>query len=329
MALSTIPQPKEGADEYQTIMSLVGTLSGLSNWSAHIDHIGFDSDSRYAHVLDNQGTGGHLNIPNELQVESDGTGVVARMFTATSLVAVTLSVTGNTTLGDAAGDTLTVNATSTFASPFSTTAATNLGNANADALTVIATSTFRNAANSATQLYVDPANHRVLVGTGTALTGTASSMFEVTGIVYLTPASAGEVALNIWRSPSAGSGWGVGVTSTDQLKFTDNGGQGIFTIGDTSSTYQAEVTGDFHVTDDSLFTGDVEMVGNLTGTTGTFDWQNSGNSRLKINSTGVGFFGSTPIAKPTVVGAKGGNVALGNLMSALANLGLVTDSTTA
>lgn len=44
---------------------------------------------------------------------------------------------------------------------------------------------------------------------------------------------------------------------------------------------------------------------------------------------GAGFNGQAPIAKPTVTGAKGGNAALGSLLTALANYGLVTDSTTA
>lgn len=43
----------------------------------------------------------------------------------------------------------------------------------------------------------------------------------------------------------------------------------------------------------------------------------------------AGFFGTTAVAKPTVTGAKGGNAALASLLSALASLGLITDSTTA
>jgi hypothetical protein len=42
----------------------------------------------------------------------------------------------------------------------------------------------------------------------------------------------------------------------------------------------------------------------------------------------VGFNGHVPIAKPTVTGAKGGNAALTSLLTALANYGLVTDSST-
>jgi hypothetical protein len=52
-----------------------------------------------------------------------------------------------------------------------------------------------------------------------------------------------------------------------------------------------------------------------------------GTVRFKVNDTGMGFFAATPVAKPTVTGSKGGNAALGSLLTALANLGLVTDST--
>jgi len=41
-----------------------------------------------------------------------------------------------------------------------------------------------------------------------------------------------------------------------------------------------------------------------------------------------GFFGSAPIAKPTVTGSRGGNAALASLLTQLASLGLITDSST-
>jgi hypothetical protein len=43
----------------------------------------------------------------------------------------------------------------------------------------------------------------------------------------------------------------------------------------------------------------------------------------------VGFNNVTPIAKPTVSGSRGGNAALASLLTALANFGLITNSTTA
>ena len=42
----------------------------------------------------------------------------------------------------------------------------------------------------------------------------------------------------------------------------------------------------------------------------------------------VGFYGKPAAAKPTVTGSRGGNSALGSLISALATLGLITDGTT-
>lgn len=46
------------------------------------------------------------------------------------------------------------------------------------------------------------------------------------------------------------------------------------------------------------------------------------------NTSKLGFFGTAPIVKPTITGAKGGNAALTSLLSQLAALGLVIDSTT-
>ena len=39
----------------------------------------------------------------------------------------------------------------------------------------------------------------------------------------------------------------------------------------------------------------------------------------------LGFYGATAVVKPTVTGSKGANAALTSLLTALANLGLITD----
>ena len=54
----------------------------------------------------------------------------------------------------------------------------------------------------------------------------------------------------------------------------------------------------------------------------------SGNGALKVTGN-VGFYNASPAAKPTVTGSRGGNAALASLLTALAGLGLLTDSTTA
>lgn len=46
-------------------------------------------------------------------------------------------------------------------------------------------------------------------------------------------------------------------------------------------------------------------------------------------NTKIGFFAAAPVAKPVVTGSRGGNAALTSMLTALANLGLITNSTTA
>jgi hypothetical protein len=50
--------------------------------------------------------------------------------------------------------------------------------------------------------------------------------------------------------------------------------------------------------------------------------------RLRLNGTGIGFYGTTPAARQTVGGSRRSNNALASLLTALAKLGLVTDSST-
>ena len=58
------------------------------------------------------------------------------------------------------------------------------------------------------------------------------------------------------------------------------------------------------------------------------------NSHLEIDGdinhdgSNIGFYGSAPVAKATVTGSRGANAALASLLTALANLGLITDSST-
>lgn len=82
-----------------------------------------------------------------------------------------------------------------------------------------------------------------------------------------------------------------------------------------------------------------------TGGAGDYSWQvggptsgRDGELRLfhgptskvlaRFNSTGFAFHDSAPVAKPAVTGSRGGNAALASLITALASLGLITDSST-
>jgi hypothetical protein len=65
------------------------------------------------------------------------------------------------------------------------------------------------------------------------------------------------------------------------------------------------------------------------------DFQHAGASLLRLKAGGgagfsgpAGFNGSSPLTKPTVSGSRAGNAALASLLTALANYGLITDSTT-
>jgi hypothetical protein len=63
---------------------------------------------------------------------------------------------------------------------------------------------------------------------------------------------------------------------------------------------------------------------------GTWQLRNAADtaSVIEWGANTLGFYNAAPIAKPTVTGAKGGNAALTSLLTQLATLGLVTDSTT-
>jgi hypothetical protein len=52
-----------------------------------------------------------------------------------------------------------------------------------------------------------------------------------------------------------------------------------------------------------------------------------GSLRIVASDVGIGFNGAAPLAKPSVSGSKGGNVALENLITALSAYGLITDAT--
>jgi hypothetical protein len=74
----------------------------------------------------------------------------------------------------------------------------------------------------------------------------------------------------------------------------------------------------------------VNIVVKPKGATGQAQLQ-AGDSSTKVgvNNTGIGFYGATPAAKPSITGSRGGNAALADLLTKLANLGLITDGTSA
>jgi hypothetical protein len=74
----------------------------------------------------------------------------------------------------------------------------------------------------------------------------------------------------------------------------------------------------------------MEIFGTIyLGTAHLSAWSTPGKVHVgTTTSDEVGFFSATPITRPTVTGSRGGNAALASLLTALANLGLIVNSST-
>jgi hypothetical protein len=77
-----------------------------------------------------------------------------------------------------------------------------------------------------------------------------------------------------------------------------------------------------------VFLNDIPINGDVTGSMFSATLTSIAGALNHDGST-AGFYGTAPITKPAVTGSRGGNAALASLLTALANLGLITDSTTA
>lgn len=73
--------------------------------------------------------------------------------------------------------------------------------------------------------------------------------------------------------------------------------------------------------------GDVLRLRYTTGNLTIMDFGT--DASVRHLSSKIGFFSATPVVKPSVTGSRGGNAALASLLTQLATLGLLTDSTTA
>lgn len=95
---------------------------------------------------------------------------------------------------------------------------------------------------------------------------------------------------------------------------------------DTFPTIDANI-GFSSITASGATNADIRAVGRGTGGVELRD--GGGAIKVKVNTTGIGFFATTPAAKPNITGSRGGNAALASFLTGLATLGLITDSTTA
>lgn len=80
-----------------------------------------------------------------------------------------------------------------------------------------------------------------------------------------------------------------------------------------------------------LLTGNSDSYVACTNATGEWILYTGAAANFRVTHvTGtpyMGFYGATPVAKPTVTGSRGGNAALASLLTQLASLGLIVDST--
>lgn len=101
--------------------------------------------------------------------------------------------------------------------------------------------------------------------------------------------------------------------------------------GEAGSFLQLEADSTVSITSDNSDVTFNADNGNISFAASRITFASTSATGIKIGGSStdhIGFYGGIAIVKPTVTGSKGGNAALTSLMTALANLGLITDSTT-
>lgn len=134
--------------------------------------------------------------------------------------------------------------------------------------------------------------------------------------ITLTTSGSGEILF-------AGGGGATGRYGGD-VYLSDSIGDYIFL---TPGTMQlADATGDYLTCSAGVVLSSAEAleVNDVAGSSIVLD----GTGNMTLTSMALGFFAATPAAQPTVTGSRGGNAALGSLLTSLASLGLVIDGST-
>lgn len=130
---------------------------------------------------------------------------------------------------------------------------------------------------------------------------------SVGGGTFFNLSNAGGFFVNDGTTPASGGSGGIQLNSTGAIQLNSTGSvalNGQSTNG--SVTLQAHGTGGVTI----IASG------------------GAGGVTVANNIDSLGFYSTSPVTQQTVSGSRGGNVALANLLTALANLGLIVDSTT-
>lgn len=150
----------------------------------------------------------------------------------------------------------------------------------------------------------------------------------------------GALSLSIYSRDAANP---VPVTISGGAATSGSGGSVLIQGGFSESSTGGGVTIQSGDCDFGSQTGDVEIIGLYNPVAsgggnvylraaGTLALRTSSSTNVvQVNgaSGALGFFNSAGATKPTVSGSRAGNAALASLLTALANLGLITNSTTA
>ena len=230
----------------------------------------------------------HSNaVTNVLDIRDTGITVVGTFgVTGNTTLTGNLAVTGvtllngNVTLGDNAADTLTVEAVSTFKANASFLVNVTIGDAAGDTLTVNSTPTFNAGLIIATGVLAVPAG-----------TNTAPSI------------AIGDNDTGLYLS-AAGT---VGTTINGTLRSTMAAG-GLSLIGadvlvDNLQAYRVKESGGTIRNAVQMDASDILQVG-VSGMTGAYlnsgdtRLQSAGTTRIQVNSDGIGFFATAPVAQP-------------------------------
>ena len=257
---------KSAGNGTDSVFSVVDS-TGTTGLSSTLFDVKTNGDCIIGGVITVRGTGestfaGDVNIGGKLTVAQTATASAAIAGTDLTLTG-NLVVLGNTTLGDAAADTLTVNATSMFKSPVTKAA----GNSAINALSVM-------DSTGSTPLFEVRQNGDVKVGNNLTVSGTGGSTFSdsltldgnltVKGDTTLGDASTDTITIN-----------GTTQVKSPTTKAGGSGSINVFSIVDSATTgklFEVRQNGDTIIggvltvngTGTSTFAGDVSIGGKLT-----------------------------------------------------------------
>ncbi len=323
MTLTLRQTPRDSGGLYAYANPIIESWTGVDGKGVALTNVQVDDPIQYAVDAENLDTtasparrsfrataGAHV-----LTVNASGITLSSATLSGNVTIGGTLGVTGVTTLSSNAtvGGTLGVTGATTLSSTLLVSAATTI----TATLNVGGVATFSsNAGVDGTLGVTGTSSLGVLNAGATSVTTlTASSTLGVTGASTLAATSVTTLSVSST----------LGVTGTSTLGVLNAGATSVTTLAASStlnvtgtSTLGTVNAGSLTATSLTLGSGDIVSMGDLT-MSGTFDHDGSS----------IGFFGSAPNTKQTVTGSRGTNAALASLLSALANYGAITDSTSA